>query len=396
MFLAAIFVVLLSILYLLYNLQEDAPVNNPNCLQDVAETTPSRRETTTEGASVRGAQRGALNIFFGSQTGKAEAFAKSLAQICRRRGFAPSVFDLQHFDEALLMLPTACTAPPAVFLLATYGEGEPTDNARRFCTWLKDHAKKSRHLAPLQGLRIAVFGLGDRRYEQFNPVALLVDKQLALLGAHRLLHVGLGDDAKDLTADFSRWTSAFWAAFDPSDSPCPTSHTPPHAKTHSTSSPAHSHTLRSASALADNNKLASDEEDVVFTIDSFASREEALAAMRDRGLNSSTSCMLDALPTCRGVVRRKLELHRGGPRSCLHLEVESAEDAWRSAAAAEEVEKEEEEEGGGEEEVKGATTARLAPSGRLGQLRWETGGVCVVCVYHVGVHAHNNSAFIEP
>jgi NADPH-ferrihemoprotein reductase len=96
----------------------------------------------------------------------------------RRRGYTPAVVDLQNFEDALLQ-PVAHPAVPAVFLLATYGEGEPTDNARGFCKWIKNSVKKSRHLSPLQGLRVAVFGLGDRRYEHFNSVAVLVDKQVS-------------------------------------------------------------------------------------------------------------------------------------------------------------------------------------------------------------------------
>ena len=185
--------------------------------------------------------------------------------------------DLQNFDEAMLLAePGVRAAPPVVFLLATYGEGEPTDNARGFCKWLKTAVKKSRHTEPLQGLRVAVFGLGDRRYEQFNSVAVLADKQLAQLGADRLLPLGLGDDAQDLAADFSDWSSAFWAAVDG----CSGVGGGAYGTGRAGAAPAvgaPGNVLQRADASATSGVV--EEEDAAFEVEAFASEEEALAAM---------------------------------------------------------------------------------------------------------------------
>ena len=54
----------------------------------------------------------------------------------------------------------------AVFIMATFGEGEPTDNAQRFYEWICGDA------AALTQTEYAVFGLGNRQYEHFCAVLL--------------------------------------------------------------------------------------------------------------------------------------------------------------------------------------------------------------------------------
>ncbi len=74
----------------------------------------------------------------------------------------------------------------AVFCLATYGEGDPTDNAMEFIDWLKNGDPD------LNGLNYAVFGLGNKTYEHYNEIALYVDHRLEQLGATRVFELGLG------------------------------------------------------------------------------------------------------------------------------------------------------------------------------------------------------------
>jgi len=146
------------------------------------------------------APNGKVQIYFGSQTGTAEGYAKTIADEASRRGFDPEVVDLEDFDDENM------TAPLQLFAMATYGEGEPTDNAHQFIDWLK----ASEDSGLLDGKKFAVFGLGNRQYQHFNSMGKVTDKYLALAGASRVIEVGLGDDDADLEADFDAWREALW------------------------------------------------------------------------------------------------------------------------------------------------------------------------------------------
>lgn len=78
-------------------------------------------------------------ILFGTQTGTAERFAKSLrAQLDSKYGggTAFEVLDIEQYAAAK-QLPRE----HMVFLLmATYGDGDPTDSATEFWTWLSEAA----------------------------------------------------------------------------------------------------------------------------------------------------------------------------------------------------------------------------------------------------------------
>ena len=108
-----------------------------------------------------------IEVYFGSQTGTAEEFSKILAQEGRKHGFQMKPVDLEKFDPAKLK------ESIAIFLVATYGEGDPTDNARAFNRWLADTAEDR----ALEGMQYAVFGLGNMQYEHYNSFGKLVDKE---------------------------------------------------------------------------------------------------------------------------------------------------------------------------------------------------------------------------
>lgn len=144
-----------------------------------------------------------LVVFYGSQTGTGEEFAGRLAKEGIRYRLKGMVADPEECDMEELTKLKDIPNSLAVFCLATYGEGDPTDNAMDFIEWLKTDQD-------LTGLNYAVFGLGNKTYEHYNAVAIYVDKRLEELGASRVYELGLGDDDANIEDDFITWKDKFW------------------------------------------------------------------------------------------------------------------------------------------------------------------------------------------
>lgn len=150
-------------------------------------------------------------VFYGSQTGTAEEFAGRLAKEGARYGLKGIVADPEECDmddlTAIKALEDDLEGPTlAVFMMATYGEGDPTDNAQEFYDWLKGGS------GDVEGLNYAVFALGNKTYEHFNAMGIFVDKQLEKQGGKRMFKLGLGDDDSNLEDDFITWKEGFWQA----------------------------------------------------------------------------------------------------------------------------------------------------------------------------------------
>eukprot|EP00808_Paulinella_micropora_P025472 g58100.t1 len=162
----------------------------------------SSRQFTTSATTPAGPKL--LNIYFGSQGGKAMAFAHDLGKLCKKKKWRAEVIDLVNFDQQLLLHPTEPTIN--VFVVATFGEGAPTDNATKFADWL--NAPEREADKPLFAkLDFALFGLGQSAMypERFNAMGKHTYARLLELGANPLLRRGEGDDAKDIEDDFEKW-----------------------------------------------------------------------------------------------------------------------------------------------------------------------------------------------
>uniref|UniRef100_A0A8H7NPD1 NADPH--cytochrome P450 reductase n=1 Tax=Bionectria ochroleuca TaxID=29856 RepID=A0A8H7NPD1_BIOOC len=153
-------------------------------------------------------------IFYGSQTGTAEDYASRLAKEGKSRfGLETMVADLEEYDFD--NLDTFPSDKVAMFVLATYGEGEPTDNAVEFYEFLtgEDVAFSEGNDPALENLNYVAFGLGNNTYEHYNSMVRNVDKALTKLGAHRIGDAGEGDDgAGTMEEDFLAWKDPMWAA----------------------------------------------------------------------------------------------------------------------------------------------------------------------------------------
>ncbi|KAL3811005.1 hypothetical protein ACHAXA_002282 [Cyclostephanos tholiformis] len=234
---------------------------------------------------------GRLTVYYGSQTGTAQMFARQIAEECEHRGFkCDGVIDLQdvvdnddcdiegtwnddgegvEYDGEVKLIRATLANPrhrdpdvgggggggdgiggggrgggrsKAVFLVATYGEGEPTDNAQQFVEIMKrksgirniydigattttmttsvveekeggedeagggtETTSESPPVAFLADVDYAVFGLGNKQYEHYNNMGRFVDASLGRCGARRVADLGLGDDDDDLEGDFENW-----------------------------------------------------------------------------------------------------------------------------------------------------------------------------------------------
>ena len=156
-------------------------------------------------ATIKAAERN-LIVFYGSQTGTAEDLASRISSEGKARfGLRTMVADLDDYDWS--DLDKLSGDHIIVFVLATYGEGEPTDNAVEFYNYITDADN-----GPLPNLCFAAFGLGNSSYENYNSVIKDVTAGLLERGARNICAIGEGDDCTGTTEDtFLEWKGPMWA-----------------------------------------------------------------------------------------------------------------------------------------------------------------------------------------
>ena len=154
-------------------------------------------------------------VFYGSQTGTAEDYASRIAKEGSSRfGLKTMVVDLEDYDYEIL--DTFPEDKLAVFVLATYGEGEPTDNAVDFYEFITGQEVSFSNGGgvddrPLENLKFVAFGLGNNTYEHYNSMVRNVNDALLKLGAARIGTAGEGDDgAGTMEEDFLAWKEPMW------------------------------------------------------------------------------------------------------------------------------------------------------------------------------------------
>ncbi|QYM76904.1 cytochrome P450 [Leucobacter luti] len=127
-----------------------------------------------------------VSIYFGTESGGAELVAEDLAQLLP---------DAEVFDLADVRPDRLRTDRLALLVCATYGDGEVPAAARPFYEALAAAGLR------LDGLRYAVFGLGDRSYTRtYSRGSELIDEALAACGARRIGEYGRHDAAGPIDA----------------------------------------------------------------------------------------------------------------------------------------------------------------------------------------------------
>ncbi|NXE67835.1 TYW1 synthase, partial [Calcarius ornatus] len=183
-------------------------------------TEPGTSDKLGNGCAPRQAQRihvAGVKIFYGSQTGTAKRFAKALAEAVFSLNLPVEVINMEDYDPEDGLVEETSSRNICVFLVATYTEGQPPESAVWFCKWLEEAANDFRvGKSFLQGLRYAVFGLGNSAYvDHYNTVARRMDRWLWMLSASRIMARAEGDcnvaQSKhgSIEADFEAWKDKF-------------------------------------------------------------------------------------------------------------------------------------------------------------------------------------------
>jgi cytochrome P450 / NADPH-cytochrome P450 reductase len=139
-----------------------------------------------------------LLVLFGSNLGASEDIASRIARDATDRGYTARTAGL---DDAVAELPTE----GAVVVVTSSYNGQPPDNAAKFCTWVDDPATSA------TGVRYTVFGCGNRDWAAtYQAVPTRIDAALEARGATRVYPRGEGDARGDFDGQFEAWYAGLW------------------------------------------------------------------------------------------------------------------------------------------------------------------------------------------
>uniref|UniRef100_A0A8C5DVG8 S-adenosyl-L-methionine-dependent tRNA 4-demethylwyosine synthase TYW1 n=1 Tax=Gouania willdenowi TaxID=441366 RepID=A0A8C5DVG8_GOUWI len=124
-----------------------------------------------------------------------QGFAAELSEEVKTLGIPSEVIDMKDYDPDDQLADECTSRTVCVFIVATYTDGRPTENAQWFCKWLEEASTDFRYgKTYLKGLRYAVLGLGNSAYVgHYNTVGKNVDKWLWMLSGVRIMTRGEGD-----------------------------------------------------------------------------------------------------------------------------------------------------------------------------------------------------------
>ena len=114
-------------------------------------------------------------VFYGTETGNSQDLAEKSIEILESDGIKARIDNLESVKPDDLT-----KIERAIFIVSTWGEGDPPLDAEDFYNDLKEFDQN------LYNLRYGIMGLGDRSYSIFNGFARDLDNLLGKLGATRL------------------------------------------------------------------------------------------------------------------------------------------------------------------------------------------------------------------
>lgn len=163
------------------------------------ESPDTRHEPRQLGAAIAPGAR--LAVFHGSNLGTCRALAHQLAEEAADLGYQTSIAPL---DEAV----DALSTDAVVLIVAASYNGQATDDAQGFLSWLDSSAAAVR-----AGMRFAVLGVGDRNWaETYQAVPRHIDTRLSQLGGTQVLSRGEADTSGDFMGSVETFSRALWTS----------------------------------------------------------------------------------------------------------------------------------------------------------------------------------------
>ncbi len=144
-----------------------------------------------------------LTILYGSQTGNAKGVASKLKEQAESRGLTVKLVNMADYKPTALKKEKFITV-----VVSTYGEGEPPEDAESLHEFLT--TKKA---PKLDGVKVAVIGLGDSSYEFFCQTAKDFEQRFNKLGAETIFQ--RADLDVDYDDEAAKWIDGALDAFEP-------------------------------------------------------------------------------------------------------------------------------------------------------------------------------------
>jgi sulfite reductase (NADPH) hemoprotein beta-component len=171
-------------------------------------------------------------VLYASDSGIAEKVAKRLGQRASARGLGVRIQTFDGLEGGIQgLVNEAKVGTTVLFITSTAGQGEPPQNGRELFKALNSAAASgSRPFAVTpegaeegaqEGLRYAVFGMGDSKYWPrpedkgfYNKPGQDLDVRLEQLGGTRIVNLALGDDQDPdgPQTGYKLWEPKLWSA----------------------------------------------------------------------------------------------------------------------------------------------------------------------------------------
>tara|TARA_Y100000588_G_scaffold392971_1_gene506976 strand:+ start:99 stop:653 length:555 start_codon:yes stop_codon:yes gene_type:complete len=142
-----------------------------------------------------------ITIYFGTMSGNSEELADKSKEFLTEKNHNVSIVNLEDATPDSLT-----DTSYALFIVSTWGEGEPPVDAEDFFEALQGSE------IDLKTVQYGIMGLGDTAYELFNEFARQLDQELERLGAIKITDRVEAD--VDYEDDFDSWiakVAEIWA-----------------------------------------------------------------------------------------------------------------------------------------------------------------------------------------